>query len=80
MVGYVASSAIGALTYNLFHHRAIALTLKVSGALLHLSLLSLVGVIMLAHASLDRVLGYCLKYSDAFTHTHLGTIGRSAQK
>jgi hypothetical protein len=80
MVGYVAGPAIGAFTYDLIHHRAIALALYVSGVLLYLPLLSLVGVVMLAHASLDRVVGYGLKYSDAFTHTHLGTIGRPSQE
>jgi hypothetical protein len=80
MVGYVAGPAVGALTYNLIHHRAVALALYVSGVHLHLPLLCLGGVIMLAHASLDRVLGYGLKYSDAFAHTHLGTMGRSLQE
>lgn len=78
MVGYFASPAVGALTYNLIHHRALALGLYVSGIILHFPLLSLVGVIMLAHASLDRVFGYGLKYNDAFAHTHLGMIGRSS--
>jgi hypothetical protein len=26
---------------------------------------------------MDRLFGYGLKYPDAFTHTHLGTVGRS---
>jgi hypothetical protein len=26
---------------------------------------------------MDRLFGYGLKYPDAFTHTHLGTIGKS---
>ncbi len=78
MLGYFANPAVGALTYNLIHHRAVALTLYVSGVLIHLPLLSLAGVIMLAHASLDRVFGYGLKYSDAFAHTHLGMIGQSS--
>lgn len=33
---------------------------------------------MLAHSSLDRVLGYGLKYPDSFSHTHLGRIGRTS--
>lgn len=35
-------------------------------------LLSLIGIVMLAHSSLDRVLGYGLKYPDSFQRTHLG--------
>jgi hypothetical protein len=32
---------------------------------------------MLGHSSADRILGYGLKYSDSFHHTHLGWIGRA---
>jgi hypothetical protein len=39
--------------------------------------LSVAGLVMLGHSSLDRALGYGLKYPDAFQHTHLGTIGRA---
>ncbi|CAG0989137.1 hypothetical protein ANRL2_03053 [Anaerolineae bacterium] len=80
MLGYVAGTTIGAFTYNLIHHRAVALALYVAGTLLGLPLLSLLGVILLAHASLDRVLGYGLKYADAFKHTHLGNIGQTERE
>jgi hypothetical protein len=33
--------------------------------------------IILGHSSFDRILGYGLKYSDSFQHTHLGMIGRT---
>jgi hypothetical protein len=36
----------------------------------------LAGTILLGHSSLDRVLGYGLKYPDSFQNTHLGVIGR----
>lgn len=32
-------------------------------------------MILFAHASLDRVFGYGLKYADGFSHTHMGDIG-----
>lgn len=32
-------------------------------------------MIMFAHSSLDRCVGYGLKYGDGFQHTHLGRIG-----
>jgi hypothetical protein len=66
---------VGALTYNLLHHKAIAVTLFLIGAWLSLPPLQLAGVIILGHSSADRVLGYGLKYPDAFGHTHLGWIG-----
>jgi hypothetical protein len=31
---------------------------------------------LFCHSSLDRVLGYGLKYPDAFQNTHLGRIGK----
>lgn len=34
-----------------------------------------VALIAVAHIGFDRALGYGLKYSSAFTHTHLGRIG-----
>lgn len=76
MVGYLAGPRLGAITYNAIHHRAIALGLFVAGTWLHIPVLALCGVIFLGHSSLDRVLGYGLKYSDSFHHTHLGEIGR----
>ena len=38
--------------------------------------LQMVGAVLLAHSSTDRVVGSGLKYTDSFNHTHLGTIGR----
>jgi hypothetical protein len=37
-----------------------------------------IATIWLAHAGIDRVLGYGLKYPSTFTDTHLGRIGRAA--
>lgn len=78
MLGYLAGPRVGALTYNLVHHKAVAVTAYVVGAWLGSPVLQFVGLIILAHSSFDRVLGYGLKYADAFQHTHLGMIGRTA--
>lgn len=80
MFGYAFGPAVGAGTYNLVHHRLVALALFVLGILSHIPVVSLVGVILLAHASLDRALGYGLKHQDAFSHTHLGWIGKGRRK
>lgn len=77
MLGYLAGPRIGALTYNLLHHKALALVVYVIGAIAGIPLLQLTGVILLGHSSLDRVFGYGLKHSDSFQHTHLGWIGGS---
>jgi hypothetical protein len=75
MIGYLFSPRVGALTYNLLHHKAIAVALFLIGAWLSVPPVQLAGVIILGHSSADRVLGYGLKYPDAFRHTHLGWIG-----
>lgn len=76
MVGYLAGTKAGALVYNVFHHRGLALLVFALGEYYGLSGLSLAGVILFAHSSLDRVLGYGLKFGDSFQHTHLGWIGQ----
>lgn len=72
MVGYMVSHKIGAWTYNLFHHKAIALLVLCIGWTIGNAWIELAGIILFGHASLDRVLGYGLKYLDSFKHTHLG--------
>ncbi|HRH36791.1 MAG TPA: DUF4260 domain-containing protein [Flavobacteriales bacterium] len=87
MLGYLHSGRVGAITYNLFHHKGIALLLVVGAALSDISTLLasrtpmetsvlLIGVILYGHASMDRALGYGLKFGDHFQHTHLGWIGK----
>ena len=76
MLGYLAGPRVGAVIYNLVHHRGLALLYYVLGVLLGTSWLGLAGVILFAHSSLDRVFGYGLKLADGFGHTHLGRIGR----
>ena len=78
-LGYLAGPRIGATTYDLTHHKGIAVAAYLVGALLGSQILQLVGVIMLAHSSLDRVCGYGLKYPDSFDHTHLGWVGKTAK-
>ncbi len=78
MVGYAGGAATGAIVYNAVHHRGIALLLYVAGIWLSLPAVSLAGVVLLAHSSLDRALGYGLKFPDSFSNTHLGRIGRQA--
>lgn len=75
MLGYVVSSRAGALTYNLLHHKGIAILLCCAGFYLSNDWVGLAGLIMFGHASMDRMLGYGLKYGDSFHHTHLGWIG-----
>ena len=76
MLGYLADTRVGAVTYNLVHTYLGPGVLLVVGVAADSSLTYSIAFIWLAHIGLDRALGYGLKYPDAFTHTHLGTIGR----
>jgi hypothetical protein len=72
MLGYLLSTRVGAFTYNLFHHRGLALAVLATGFLLQLDLLVTAGLLLVAHSSFDRMLGYGLKFPDDFKHTSLG--------
>ena len=78
MVGYLVNTRIGALTYNFIHHKVLAIGIYVLGIVLANQLLQLTGLILFGHSSMDRTLGYALKHSDSFQHTHLGMIGKHA--
>ncbi|MEX2143906.1 MAG: DUF4260 family protein [Anaerolineales bacterium] len=78
-LGYLAGPRIGALTYNLFHHKGLALALYLLGVTSGQSHLVLAGAILFAHSSFDRMLGFGLKHTDSFNNTHLAVIGRSSQ-
>ncbi len=75
MAGYLAGNKIGAWTYNIFHHKAIAVIVLCLGWYFSMEGMALAGIILFGHASMDRMFGYGLKYSDSFHHTHLGNIG-----
>ena len=75
MVGYLANPRLGAWTYNLIHHKGLAVVLYVLGNLLSIPWLMFAGTILFGHSSFDRIMGYGLKHEDAFQSTHLGRIG-----
>lgn len=74
MLGYAFGPRPGAILYNLFHHRAPALAAVTAGMLLPGSWLLPAGIVMLAHISMDRALGYGLKQFRGFRYTHLGRL------
>ena len=74
MIGYSISTKVGALTYNLFHHKAVGGILIILGVIQTNDYLLFAGLLFLAHSSFDRILGYGLKYSDNFKHTNIGYI------
>jgi Domain of unknown function (DUF4260) len=76
MIGYLAGNKVGAITYNFFHHKALAIAVYVLGCYLQNEIIQLTGVILFGHSSMDRLFGYGLKTFAGFKSTHLGEIGK----
>jgi hypothetical protein len=79
LFGYLASPCRGARVYNALHTYLlpgllafVALVAHARGAFLPVAL------IWANHIAIDRMLGYGLKFSDGFSFTHLGRIGKNA--
>lgn len=75
LVGYLGGSKAGAFTYNLVHHKGSGIALLLGGLYAAEPVAYLIGLLLFAHSAFDRMLGYGLKYPDAFRHTHLGSMG-----
>lgn len=92
MLGYVFGPRVGAFSYNLLHHKGLALLVIAAGGLsTYLLLITdspeslergafFMGIILYGHASMDRIFGYGLKFGDNFHHTHLGWIGKGRRE
>ncbi|WP_341360521.1 DUF4260 domain-containing protein [Georgenia sp. M64] len=75
MVGYIASPRVGAISYNVGHSYlgpAALLALTWAGDARWPAFVALTWAF---HIAVDRLLGYGLKFTDRFTHTHLGEMG-----
>jgi hypothetical protein len=76
MIGYIFGNRIGAFSYNLFHHKAVAIAFFVIGMAANIHLMKILGIVLFGHSSMDRIFGYGLKLHSGFKHTHLGIIGK----
>lgn len=76
MLAYLVNNKIGALVYNLFHHKGVAVLVYLAGYYLKNDVLVFTGLILFGHSSFDRMQGYGLKYVTGFKDTHLGVIGK----
>src|SRR5687768_4149439 len=74
MVGYLVNKQVGAILYNIVHNYLLAVFLVILGFNLPNNVLLILGIVLFAHISMDRVLGFGLKYSSDFKHTHLEEI------
>lgn len=71
MIGYSVNTRIGAIVYNTVHHRGLELLIYFIGVFLNVRWMMLIGIIIFAHSTLDRIFDYGLKFQDDFKHTHL---------
>lgn len=86
VVGYIRSAAVGAVSYNLVHNYAFPAVAGIVALVTQgwseaaSTALGLLACAWAFHVGVDRALGYGLKTSEGFTHTHLGIIGTSAAR
>jgi hypothetical protein len=76
-LGYAAGTKIGAICYNLFHHKGIAVAFFIAGFILKNEWMQIIAMILFGHASMDRMLGFGFKLNKGSRYTHLGVIGKS---
>jgi len=72
------NTKVGAVMYNIAHHKLVAAIVIALGMFMQQDIVLLTGILLWAHSSFDRMLGYGLKHSDSFQHTHLGWIGKKS--
>lgn len=75
MVGYVAGPRLGAALYNAVHIYAFGGAVAIAAVLAGSAFWACAGLLFIAHAGLDRALGFGLKELSDFKDTHLGRIG-----
>lgn len=76
MVGYLRSTKLGALLYNVGHSYLLPALLAIYAWQSERPLSLAIGLIWFAHIGMDRCIGYGLKYDDDFKHTHLGSLSK----
>jgi hypothetical protein len=79
MIAYLGGNRVGAIGYNIAHHKGIAIVLYATGLYTVHPALEYAGMILFGHSSMDRAMGYGLKYFTGFQDTHLGKIGKQRQ-
>jgi hypothetical protein len=74
MIGYLAGTRAGALSYNLAHNLVLPVALGILSVLGDVERPVQLALIWLAHIGADRLLGYGLKYPSSFRDTHLQNV------
>ncbi len=71
MLGYLKDVKLGALTYNAIHTYVLPATLFALSYFAGFDLGLALAIIWIAHISMDRLLGFGMKYPTEFKDTHL---------
>ena len=71
LLGYLAGSRLGAISYNVVHTYLLPAALFSLGFLAEGQLAMALGLIWIAHIGVDRLLLFGLKYPMGFRETHL---------
>jgi Domain of unknown function (DUF4260) len=79
MLAYLGGNKIGAIGYNLVHHKGVAISIYLVGFYTGHPAMEYAGLILFGHSCMDRGMGYGLKYFSGFGDTHLGkmAVGRA---
>jgi hypothetical protein len=80
MIAYLGGNRVGAFGYNLVHHKGVAILVYLAGLYTLHPALEYAGLILFGHSSMDRAMGYGLKYASSFQDTHMGKIGRQKKQ
>lgn len=73
---YAFGPKVGAAAYNTVHLYGFGAVVAMVALLGRVPGLAEIGMLWIAHAGFDRMLGYGLKLPSGFHATHLGRIGR----
>lgn len=74
MLPYLINPQWGAISYNIVHSYTLPVTLAIVALLAGWTFGLALALIWTAHISMDRTVGYGLKYSLEFKDTHLGRV------
>jgi len=77
-IGYLGGNKVGAVVYNIFHHKGIAVVLIVLSFFMRIEageIMLYTGIVLFGHSSMDRFFGFGLKHFEGFKYTHLGQMG-----
>lgn len=65
MLGYLVNAKAGAISYNIFHHKGIAIAVVGIGFIMKIEVVIVIGILLFAHSSFDRMMGYRMNYPEA---------------